>query len=276
MQRSNLQLIATIMGVILSVAPVADATNMAKSRSEEYRRLKRDVMLQFKTERPTPLAPWYPGIKRRISSENKIIALTFDACGGKYAGKLDTELIKYLTENNIPATLFVSGAWIDRNPKGFMRLSRNPLFEIENHGLRHRPCCISACSKYNIRGTGSIGELVDEVELNARKIEELTGRRPIFFRAGTAWYDAASVRIIQRLNHIPVNFSCVGGDASKTSTTQSIVTNVLGSAKNGAICLLHMNHPERHTASAMKKVIPLLKKQGFVFVRLEDYKDRLE
>ena len=53
--------------------------------------------------------------------------------------KYDSSLINFLKEEKIPATLFISGRWIDANYDTFIKLSKDTLFEIENHGLRHKP-----------------------------------------------------------------------------------------------------------------------------------------
>mgnify|MGYP002260309271 CR=1 FL=1 len=42
-------------------------------------------------------------------------------------------------------------------------------------------------------------ELVDEIDLNARALEELTGRRPRFYRSGTAYYDEVAVQVAAAL-----------------------------------------------------------------------------
>ena len=42
------------------------------------------------------------------------VALTLDACSGKY----DDDLIEFLIRNHIPATIFATKKWLDRNPFG--------------------------------------------------------------------------------------------------------------------------------------------------------------
>lgn len=77
----------------------------------------------------------------------------------------------------IPATLFVKGSWIDANWPSSGSSPPSSLFEIANHGLSHRPCSVNGRSAYGIRGTGSVGELIDEIEKNGRKIEAATGSK---------------------------------------------------------------------------------------------------
>lgn len=65
-----------------------------------------------------------------IVTNKKLLALTFDACGGPHGSGYDVELITYLEKMKIPATLCVSGRWIDANYATFLNLSKNSLFEI--------------------------------------------------------------------------------------------------------------------------------------------------
>lgn len=118
------------------------------------------------------------GVKTRLNTDQKVIALTFDACGGHRGSGYDAKLIKYLKGEKIPATLFLSGKWIDANVRIVRELTKEPLFEIENHGLNHRPCSVDGRSAYGIAGTKSVGEIFDEIEQNAIKIQNLTGRKP--------------------------------------------------------------------------------------------------
>lgn len=202
------------------------------------------------------------------------MALTFDACGGKGSNGYDSKLIAYLTKENIPAALFVNSRWIDNNLGVFLELSKNPLFEIENHVYLHRPLSVNGRSAYNIKGTKSSTEAVDEVYLNEQKKQRLTGRKPKYFRSGTAYYDDVSVNIVKELGEKPVGFSVLG-DAGATFSSQQIKKAILG-AKEGSIIIYHMNHPEKETAEGIMKSIPILKGRGFKFVKLEDYDQLLK
>jgi peptidoglycan/xylan/chitin deacetylase (PgdA/CDA1 family) len=191
-----------------------------------------------------------------------------DACGSPKGMGFNGALIDYLEKEKIPATLFINGRWIEPNRKEFDRLAKNPLFEIGNHGLTHKPASVNGRSAYGINGTKNVGELVDEIELNAEKIESLTGKRPKFYRSGTAYYDEVAVKISGELGHQVAGFSLLG-DAGATFSRQQ-VKDALLAAKPGDIVILHFNHPESGTAAGLMDAIPELKKRGFRFVRLSD------
>jgi peptidoglycan/xylan/chitin deacetylase (PgdA/CDA1 family) len=209
------------------------------------------------------------GVKTKLNTDQKRIALTFDACGGPGGNAYDAKLIEYLKREKVPATLFLSGKWIDSNPEIFSELAREPLFEIENHGLNHKPCSANGRPAYGIAGTKSVGEIFDEIEQNAMKIETLTSRKPKYYRPGTGYSDEICIQIANTLGYEVVNFS-VRGDAGATYT-KTQVKEALLNARPSSIILLHMNHPEGETAEGVIEAIPELTKQGFGFVKLSEF-----
>ena len=256
--------------IALFLTPPCSATSPAGSSSEStgYPELKASIIASYSGKSPVSWGETVAGVKTRIRNGEKTIALTMDACGSPKGMKFDKALIDYLEKEKIPATLFINGRWIEPNRKDFDRLAANPLFEIENHGLTHKPASVNGRSVYGIQGTKNIAELVDEIELNAEKIESLTGIRPKYYRSGTAYYDEVAVRIAGELGQQVAGFSLLG-DAGATFSRQQ-VKNALLAAKPGDVVILHFNHPESGTAAGLMDAIPELKKRGFRFVRLSD------
>jgi peptidoglycan/xylan/chitin deacetylase (PgdA/CDA1 family) len=182
---------------------------------------------------------------------------------------VDAALMDFLVREKIPATLFVNARWIDANPELFRKLAANPLFEIANHGMRHKPASVSGRSIYGINGTRNVSELVDEIELNAMKIEMITGKRPKLYRSGTAYYDEVAVEIAEKLGHHVAGFSVLGDAGATYSASQ--VRNALMKSNPGDVILCHMNHPESGTAAGIRAAVPELRKKGFTFVRMSDF-----
>lgn len=102
-----------------------------------------------------------------------------------------------------------------------MRLAAEPLFEIANHGTRHRPLSVSGRSAYGIAGTRDAGEVYDEVAGNHVKLTRLLGAPPRFFRSGTAYCDDIAARIVTDLGERFANFS-VNGDGGATFTPEQV------------------------------------------------------
>ena len=231
--------------------------------------LKRHISERFTDNKATQWGENVTGVRSRLDTRDRVIALTLDACGSAKGKGVDAHLMDFLAQERIPATLFVNARWIDANPELFRKLAQNPLFEIANHGMWHKPASISGRSVYGIAGTRDVGELVDEIGLNARKIEEITGKRPAWYRSGTAYYDEVAVKVANALEHQVAGFSILGDAGATWSTAQ--VKAALLRAIPGDIALLHMNHPESGTGAGIMAAVPELKRRGFRFVRMSDY-----
>lgn len=215
------------------------------------------------------------GVTTKFKSDKKEIALTFDACGGSpRSSQYDAGLIDFLSENNIPATLFINARWIDSNPEIFARLAANPLFEIANHGTAHKPLSVIGKSIYNINGTASKEEVLQEIEGNREKIYKLTGKHPAFFRSGTAYYDEIAVNIA-RNSGVEIGGFSVLADAGATFSAPKVAQQIKN-AHPGDIIIAHMNHPESGTREGVIEAVNTLKTEGFSFVRLSDVKEHLE
>lgn len=240
-------------------------------QDQNYLALRETISKEFAHSKPGNWGEFVKGVDEDIVTDKKIIAFTFDACGGKNADGYDAELIDFLKKEKIPATLFVTGKWIDANYAVFLSLSVNPLFEIENHGFNHQPCSVDGESEYGIHGTKDIPDAIDEIEANAIKIEKITGKKPKFYRSATAYTDEACAKIAKQLGITIVSFDVLSGDAVPFTPKTVIKENVLKNVKPGALVIMHFNRPKWNTYEAMQLIVPELKRQGYTFVKLEDY-----
>lgn len=244
-------------------------TMLTAAPGEDISALSTRIGKEFGSQQPRQWGENVTGVRTRLATDEKVMALTLDACGSPKGKGVDRQLLDFLVREQIPATLFVNARWIDANPELFKQLAANPLFEIANHGMRHKPASINGRSVYGIDGTKNIRELVEEIELNARKIEGISGKRPRYYRSGTAYYDELAVQVANRLGHDVIGFSVLG-DAGATLPADKVKAALL-SSQPGDIVIAHMNHPEAGTGAGIMAAIPLLKKRGFRFVRLSDY-----
>jgi len=241
------------------------------NNDSSYLKLKKKVVHDFVHVEPGRWGEFVKGVSEDLNTQQKYIAFTFDACGGEKGIGIDKELIEYLRQEKVPATLFVTGRWIDAHSIDFLNLSRDPLFEIENHGLNHKPCSINGDSEYGIHGTANAAEAFDEIEANARKIEAITARRPRFYRSATAFIDEACAQLARELGIQAISFQVLSGDAIPRTPVSVIIENVLRNIKPGAIVIMHLNHPEWNTCEAMRIIVPRLRLQGYQFVVLNGF-----
>lgn len=259
-----------------AISHEAQAEALHRPQAAEARKL-------FGRRKPQRWNDKMPGILARFDPQNTlagtegsplVVALTLDACGPRPGhSSYDARIIKYLKENGIPATIFVTNSWLRANTKALEELAANPLFEIAAHGARHRPCSVNGRSAFGIKGTANLEELLDEVEGNAAAITDATGKRPRWFRAGTAYYDDVAVEIIHWLGMGIAGYN-VAADAGATLEAGEVARNI-SRAKTGSVILCHLNHPESGTFQGIKAGVDSLLKKKARFVRLSDIYDAL-
>jgi peptidoglycan/xylan/chitin deacetylase (PgdA/CDA1 family) len=199
---------------------------------------------------------------------NKPVALTLDACSGKF----DDDLIEFLIRNQIPATLFATKKWLVNNPRGVSIIKAHlDLFEVEDHGENHIPAVIGAGRKvYGIPGEPDVIHLRREVAEGARAITQMIGVPPHWYRAATAIYDSQAVTEIEKMGYGIAGFS-VNADSGATLGRLAIAQR-LKHVKSGDVILAHMNKPASDSAEGLSLGLIELLKQGFHFVRLDHVK----
>ena len=200
-----------------------------------------------------------------VPSQEKVVALTLDACSGRF----DAELIHFLIIHRVPATIFATKKWLDRNPAGLALLKEHSdLFEIEDHGANHVPPVVGAGrSVFGIHGNPDIAHLEREVVGGANAIAMATGGVPHWYRGATAEYDPAAIKVIQAMGYQIAGFS-VNADAGATLPRAAIAAR-LDQVKSGDIIIAHMNKPASDTAEGLSQGVQRLLARGFRFVRLD-------
>jgi len=195
-----------------------------------------------------------------------VVALTLDACSGTF----DADLVRFLIEHRIPATIFATRRWLERNPEGTAILTAHrDLFDIEDHGANHVPAVIGAGRRvYGIAGNPDVEHLRDEVSQGAQAIERATGAKPTWYRGATALYDPQAVGDIEAMGYRIAGFS-LNADAGATLSASQIVARIR-SARSGDILIAHMNRPRSETAEGLATGLSELQARGFRFVLLRD------
>ena len=200
-----------------------------------------------------------------VLGQEKVVALTLDACSGRF----DAELIHFLIARRVPATIFATKKWLDRNPTGVALLrAHSDLFEIEDHGANHVPPVVGAGrSVFGIPGNPDLAHLEREVLGGANAVAMVTGEAPRWYRGATAEYDPAAIKVIEAMGYQIAGFS-VNADAGATLARAAIVAR-LDQVKSGDIIIAHMNKPSSETAEGLSEGVRRLLARGFRFVRLD-------
>ena len=198
---------------------------------------------------------------RRIETPGaeKVVFLTFDACGqGGLSDGYDSVLVKYLIEEQIPVTLFISRRWALKNPQALNSIIENGNnLDIQNHGTQHVPLSSVGDSVYEIKGTNGMKEVYDEVEISSAFFCSKLGKKPDLFRPGTAYSDEQAVHFVNEMGYKVISYSVLG-DAGATFKRERIKRNILN-AHSGDIILMHFNHPGSEVFLGVKDAIEELK-----------------
>jgi peptidoglycan/xylan/chitin deacetylase (PgdA/CDA1 family) len=183
------------------------------------------------------------------------IALTFDACPTGKLGEYDEKVIDVLLEENVPATLFMSGRWVEKNPEKAKFLASQPQFEIAAHSYYH-PHMMEKSDDRDIR----------ELKRTQALIKKVTGKTPRYFRPPYGEADERIVRLAAQAGLVTVQYDIASGDPDPTLSAGRIVRVMLRDAKGGSIIVFHMNGNGVHTAEALPQIIEGLRKKGFTLV----------
>ncbi|HKM65245.1 MAG TPA: polysaccharide deacetylase family protein [Acidisphaera sp.] len=192
------------------------------------------------------------------------VALTLDACPGAF----DERIAAALIESRIPATIFASGLWLQRNPAGLTLLLSHPdLFDIENHGARHIPPVLGQRTIYGIPVAGDLDAIRGEVTAGADAVDAATGTAPRWYRAATGWYSPSATVAIEALGFGIAGYS-LNADAG-ASLPPAGVSARIARATDGDVIVAHINQPKRASGAGVVAGVLALQRRGATFVRLD-------
>jgi peptidoglycan/xylan/chitin deacetylase (PgdA/CDA1 family) len=160
-----------------------------------------------------------------------------------------------LLRDNVPATLFMSGRWVERNPEKAKFLASCPQFEIAAHSYYH-PHMMEKPDDRDVR----------ELKRTQTLIKKVTGRTPRYFRPPYGEADERVAKLAQSAGLVTVQFDIASGDPDPDLSPQRIARVVLRDAKGGSIIVFHMNKNGVHTAEVLPQIIEGLRKKGFKLV----------
>jgi len=189
---------------------------------------------------------------RRDSRE---IAITFDACPTTLTDEYDEKVIDVLLRERMPATLFLSGRWVEKNPEKVKFLAAQPQFEIANHAFWH-PHLLEKDDDRILR----------ELKRTQAIIKKMTGVTPHYFRPPYGEVDGRVAAIAQKAGLATIQYDIASGDPDAGLSPQRIIKSILRDAKSGSIIVFHMNKKGVHTAEVLPDIIDGLRKKGFTLV----------
>jgi peptidoglycan/xylan/chitin deacetylase (PgdA/CDA1 family) len=206
------------------------------------------------------------------------VALTFDADLSPFVTSSDRatepgrhrEILDLLRAEEVPATLFLTGVWVEAQPDDARALGRDPLIEIGNHSYSHAafagPC-------FGLPLVGSFEAKREEVLRGAAVIAAATGRVPRYFRFPGGCYAPGDVELVRSLGAEPVQWDLLSGDAFDPDET-SVAQRILDDVRPGSIVVMHLSEPRRAVgAEALAIVLPELRARGLSLVTVSELLD---
>jgi len=183
------------------------------------------------------------------------IALTFDACPTGTPDEYDEKVIEILLREKVPATLFLSGRWVEKNVEKAKFLASRPQFEIANHGFYH-PHMLEKDDDRVLR----------ELKRTQALLKKVTGRTPRYFRPPYGEVDGRVAKLAAEAGLVTIQYDLASGDPDPDLSAKGITRAVLRDAQGGSIIVFHMNRKGVHTAEFLPEVIQGLRQKGFTFV----------
>ncbi len=200
------------------------------------------------------------GVITQLPTQDKLIALTFDACEAKTPAHFDAKVVSFLLSEKLPVTIFASGNFARHNGTEIEAMARDNLIEIENHSLNHL-LHMEALKP---------AKLTQEVTETSSILQSLTGKPPHFFRFPAGNYNAKALQQVENLGYKVVHWSFASGDPDKSISAKRLTRWVLTKTKPGSILIFHINGRGYHTGEVLPIVIAKLKQAGYRFARLDE------
>ncbi|MFD9136472.1 polysaccharide deacetylase family protein [Streptomyces bottropensis] len=232
------------------------------------------------SSRPPTLAPGPAGLTPVFehglrSRRDKTVALTFDADmtpdqGDRAAAgeRFDNpELIAALRRLKVPATVFMTGRWVEEYPIQARSIGRDPLFEVANHSYSHH------AFTENCHGLPTMApeRMRADLERAYRVFREAGVTDPMpYFRFPGGCYDSRALRRLSASGVTAVQWDVVSGDAFATDA-DDVVRQVLDGVRPGSVVVMHCTRSAAPvTERAVAKIVPVLRARGFRFVKVSE------
>ncbi|MGW6279221.1 polysaccharide deacetylase family protein [Kribbella sp. NPDC055071] len=201
------------------------------------------------------------------------VALTFDAdltalmrrrlLSGKVHSYYNKHLIDELRSMHVPATMFLTGMWMEQYPDVTRQLAADPLFELGTHTYDHRGFT-KHC--YTL-GTVPRAEMLTDVRRAVVELDQLDSHATRWFRFPGGCYDATALHELASAGVTAVGLDVPGADGFAKSP-KPIIKQVLDHARDGSIVVLHMHGGDNapYTDEAITPIVKGLRTHGYELV----------
>jgi peptidoglycan/xylan/chitin deacetylase (PgdA/CDA1 family) len=192
-----------------------------------------------------------------VETRDREVAITFDACATRVQNNgFDRAVLRVLEREAVPATIFVSGRWVETHPDAMSQLTDDALIEFGNHSYDHPHMSRLAAMQ--------IADEIDRTEVALGRY----GRHSVAFRPPFGDWNNLVMQVVADHRLPFVTWDVVSGDPSARTTTSGMVHAVVSKARPGSIIIFHINGRGWKTAEALPTILRRLRERGFRFVPL--------
>lgn len=209
--------------------------------------------------------------------DKKRVALTFDADltvlmrlrlkRGTVKSYYNDALIAELRKQRVPATLFLTGLWMEQYPERTRELATDPLFELGTHSYAHS-AFTNDC--YTL-GSVPKADMLNDVRRAVTLLDQLDDNATRWFRFPGGCYDGTALHELAPAGITAVGLDVPGADGFAKSP-ERIVNQVLSQVQSGSIVVLHMHGGDNapYTDEAITPIITGLRSRGFELVTVTE------
>lgn len=190
-------------------------------------------------------------IDKVIDINQKVVALTFDDGPTKYTN----EILDILYDNNAVATFFVIGNKIELYEDTITKIIKNGN-EIGNHSYSHK--WLTKLDNNSIK---------EEINKTQDILYNKFNYTPTNFRPT---YGGLNKKMKKNLNLNIIMWNIDTKDW-KYKSVDTIISRATKNTTDLDIILMH--DTKKRTVDAVKKIIPILKEKGFIFVTIEELQE---
>ena len=207
-------------------------------------------------------------VKNLAKGEEKIAYLTFD--DGPTIS-VTPKILDILKEEDINATFFVIGKYVDSHPEIVKRAYEEGHY-IANHGYDHNNANLYKSSESFIQEV----KKTDLAIGNAIGVENYCAK---VFRFPNGYMSPANkgkkqeaANLLEEVNYTYIDWNCLNNDSVQKCSTTQLLNNLKKSAKNKntLVVLMHDTKDVNDSSLVLKDSISYLKSQGYEFGNFYD------
>lgn len=180
------------------------------------------------------------------------IAISFDAAWG---AENTPALLDILDEYGVKTTFFLVGIWTEKYPEMVKEIAARG-HEVENHSTTH-----PQMSKL------SEAKIIEELRVNADRIEQITGKRPTLFRPPYGDYNDTVVRVSRAQGYECVQWNVDSLDW-KNRGVDDLIERATKNSASGDIVLFH--NDSKYIVQALPVILARYQAEGFEVVPVSE------